>query len=179
MGLICGNIYSNVINIRWKGMAGKERKLDLFELMSQAERRNYDYFSQLSDDAKKEFSPWLAMRFMSSSTEHADMSLLFTDVVLNEHFSIVSTDKDFFYRLMCVAGQSTTKRHNMVKPPKAKMKPKIVNELFSELTQEPMTSDEIDMYMRINSLDSTDLAEIAEDFGWDSDKIKALKKVVG
>lgn len=159
-------------------MTQKDRKLDLFELIRNAESRNFDYFSTLSDAQKHEFSPWLAMRFMSSApNDNGGLeSLLLTDVVLNEHFTIMSRDKEFFYRLMCVAGGGTIKRHSMIKPPKGKMKPQIINDLFAELIDEPMTATEIDTYMEINGLEMRDLADIAEDLGWDVDKIKLLKK---
>lgn len=160
-------------------MAAKERKLDLFELIRRAENRDFSYYDSLSEEEQKEFQPWVAMRFMSSAPnenfQHAS-ALLMTDVVLNADFTLISKDKAFFYRLMCVAGGGEPKRHSMIRPPSSKMKPQIVNELFAELIEEPMTASEIDTFMKINNISTKDLLEVAEDMGWDRDKIKLLKK---
>ncbi len=161
-------------------MATKERKLDLFKLIRHAEMRDFGYYDTLSEDEQKEFQPWVAMRFMSAApdngTEHMS-SLLMTDVVLNADFTITSKDKAFFYRLMCIVGDGSPKKHYMIRPPSSKMKPQIINELFAEIIPESMTADEIDTFMRINHITMKDLVELAEDIGWDNDKIKLLKKV--
>lgn len=159
-------------------MAKKEYKLDMFEVIRQAEMKNYDYFSKLSDDQKKEFSPWLAMRFMSASMDGYDAisTLLMTDFALNQDFSVVSKDKELFYRLMCVVGEGSSKKHFMVKPPKKRIENPLVFELFKDFFNETMEEIEIINYIKINELDKFDIEDFAYSLGWDDDRTKEVKK---
>lgn len=157
---------------------GKEYKLDMFEVIRRADAKDYNWFSSLSAEQKQEFNPWLAMRFMTAAPDGIDglEALLYGDAAMNEHFTIVSKDKDFFYRLMCVAGTGRPKKHFMVSPPKRRREAPLVSEIMSELHAEPMEDHELRLYIEINGLEKEDLADIAYDLAWDDKKIKELKK---
>lgn len=156
----------------------KQYDLNIFDVLKHANNKDYDYFSKLSDKEKEAFQPWLAMRFMSSSPDGIDamQSILMTHYVLNNNFQEISKDKDLFYKLMCVVGDGSFKKHSMIKPPSGKHISPMITELISELNGETLSDIEAYIYITKNDIELMDLKELAEDLDWDSDKIKNLKK---
>lgn len=156
----------------------KNYKLDLFDVLKHANNKDYDYFKNLSVEEKAEFQPWLAMRFMSSSPNgiSAMQSIMMTHYALNKDFNVISKNKELFYRLMCVVGDGTYKKHTMIKPPSGKHKTPLITELVSELNGETLEDEECFIFLSKNDLGMTDLKDIAEDLLWDKPKINNLKK---
>lgn len=156
----------------------KKFDIDIFEVLKRADKKEYDYFKNLTNKEKDAFQPWVAMRFMSASPDgfSAIQSILMTNYVLNRHFQIISKDKELFYRLMCVTGDGTYKKHHMPKPPKAKRLSPFITDLVSQINGETLDDEEVYIYLTKNDIQVSDLKELAEDLGYDKDKIKDLKK---
>lgn len=156
----------------------KKYDIDLFEVLKQADKKNYNYFSTLTEKEKTAFEPWVAMRFMSSGPDNFDgaASLLFTNSVLNEQFSIISKDKELFFRLMCTVGTGTIKRHYMPKPPKNKTISPVITEIVREFVNDIHSDEEVFIFLKTNDIDVDDLKELALDFNWPDSKIKQIKK---
>lgn len=156
----------------------KKFDIDIFEVMKQAHKKNYEYFSSLSDAEKNAFQPWVAMRFMSASNDGMDaiQSILMTHYILNKNFTTISKDKELFYRLMCVTGDGKTKRHYMPKPPSGRRLSPLITDLVNEINGEVLDDDEVYLFLTKNDIELYELKEMAEDLQWDAPKIKELKK---
>ena len=156
----------------------KNYDLDLFELLKRADKKDFEYFSTLSEKEKAAFQPWVAMRFMSASTDGMDaiQSILMSNYVLNRHFQITSKDKELFYRLMCVSGDGNTKRRHMQKPPKPNRVSPFITDLVSQINGETLDDDEVYIFLTKNDILVSDLKELAEDLGYPKEQIKDLKK---
>lgn len=155
----------------------KKFDIDIFEVLKRANKKDYEYFSNLTPKEKDAFQPWVAMRFMSTGQDGYESihSILMTHYVLNKNFQIISKHKDLFYRLMCVTGDGNTKRHYMPKPPKGKHLSPMISELVSEINGERLDDEEAYIFLMKNDFELYELKEIAEDLKWEKDKIKDLK----
>lgn len=156
----------------------KKFDIDIFEVLKRADKKEYEYFKNLTDKEKDAFQPWVAMRFMSASPDgfSAIQSILMTNYLLNRQFKIISKDKELFYRLMCVTGDGTFKKRHMPKPPKTKRLSPFITDLVSQINGETLDDEEVYIYLTKNDIQVSDLKELAEDLGYDKDKIKDLKK---
>src|SRR2546426_9296481 len=68
---------------------GEKRKLDIFEVLRNADMGNKDYYANLDEESKKGFAPIVAMRWFSSapdSSAHQEYLLLMTNEILNLNF---------------------------------------------------------------------------------------------
>lgn len=156
----------------------KKYDIDIFEVLKHANKKDYEYFRGLSTKEQEAFQPWLAMRYMSGTADGftAIQSTLMTHYVLNRHFNVISKHKDLFYRLMCVVGDGSFKKHHMPKPPRGKRLSPMITELVTEINGETLTDEEAYIFLTKNGIEMYELKEFAEDLEWDSDKIKNLKK---
>lgn len=156
----------------------KKFDIDIFEVLKRADKKDYEYFKNLSDKEKNAFQPWVAMRFMSASADgfSAIQSILMTNYVLNRDFQTISKDKELFYRLMCVTGEGNFKKHHMPKPPKTKRISPLITDLISQVNGETLDDEEVHIYLTKNDITVSDLKELAEDLGYEKEKIKDLKK---
>ena len=63
-------------------------KLDIKRELGAVDHRDYDFYSNLSDDEKKAFSPYILMRYTSNVNENPDIQewfVLLTNEYVNKH----------------------------------------------------------------------------------------------
>lgn len=103
----------------------KPRLLDLFDkrngVLISLDTRNKAFYESLSDEQKKEFSPWLVQRYLSSAessnNEIIEHYLIMTNKVVNVNFSEVK-DHEILWKLMSMVGIGTGVSHPFIPPPK-------------------------------------------------------------
>lgn len=87
-----------------------DRALDIFTTLKQSDKQNYGYYDELSDRAKKEFSPWLIQRWLASQ------KLELVNELTNPLISQVPPD--LAWKLLCAIGMPTKRRYKWMTPPK-------------------------------------------------------------
>ena len=131
----------------------KER-LNLAKTLEAFDRRNYQYYDDLSDEFKKQFAPFVLMRFMSSAPNQGGMHEFFlqmTNHYVNKEFWLLSKYPDFQHLLLCLCGMGTKQFHKWIPNKKEKTKwlelfketHKDLNELEIKILRKQLTSDEI------------------------------------
>src|ERR1700676_1664475 len=83
-------------------------KLELTKTLDAFDRRNYDYYNSLPDELKKEYSPFILMRFMSSAPNQGsnhEYFLYAVNEIVNGEFWLLSKYPDLLHLLLCVCGQ--------------------------------------------------------------------------
>lgn len=147
--------------------------LDLKSLLTAIDRKDYFYYSKLSEDDKKSFSAWTTMRFLSSAND--DMAVLYTvltNEVVNEGFSKLSKHPELQLMLMAICGAGTKQYHPWIKPPRKQAKNKFQEIL---LKQNPrVNSAELDLLESLYTLDDKKALLISH--GWTDKEIKELLK---
>lgn len=97
----------------------KERKLDIKDVLKNIDNKNYDYWSTLTDDQKKEFSLFMVMRYLSTGKTN-ELTGYFT-IATNEYANIMGNQlnhhPDLQWKLLCCCGLGQTVEHSYIKPP--------------------------------------------------------------
>lgn len=148
-------------------------KIPLGDMLSAIDRNDFDFYSRLSDELKKEFSPWMAMRFASSARGSAvEHYLLMVNGIVNVDFSVFKDHPDLQWKLLAVCGMGSNKYHEFIHPGKKQKKNKLETLLMERYPT--LNKDERKLLTEINSTD--ELKELARDTGMDDKEIKELFK---
>jgi hypothetical protein len=154
--------------------APKERKLDIFqEVLPGIDRRNMEFFGKLSDEQKKEFSPWLVQRWAASVEGSAGVQEYFIQAV-NERSNInmkeLKDHPELQWMLLASCGIKKAYRRSWIGAAKGVKKDKIT-EFISELY--PSAGEQEIELMRIIN-DESELKQIAEQMNLKKSEIKEV-----
>ena len=111
------------------------KKIDLKSMLGAVDRRNKEFYSQLSDEQKKEFSPFMVMRWTSSikgSKQLQEHYLELTNEFLNKDFSVLYKHKKLCWMLASIIGIGRNQYHPWIGVSK-KTKKEILADRFSSL----------------------------------------------
>ena len=129
-------------------------KLSISNEMAQFDRKNRDFYSDLTDEEKKKFSNYLMIRYGSSVQGSRDLQefyLISTNERLNKHFFNVNRHPKLQW--LCATTVSPgmgTVRHNWIAPKKKEPGSNSIKKQLAELYPN-MKSDEIDVMAVINT----------------------------
>lgn len=143
--------------------APKERKLDLFrEVLPAISQRNLGFYEGLSEEQKKEFSPWLVQRWCTGIENNPDWQAYSIQAV-NERTNInmgalTKEHKELLWMLLASTGVRKTFRHVFPGSPKGAVKDQIRH--FIEQIYPLAGEQEIDVLRAIHGED--ELKEVAE-----------------
>jgi len=146
-------------------------KIPLKEMLSAMDVGDTKFYSRLDADQKKEFSPWLAMRWASCvKGDFAEHYLLMVNGIVNNDFSALNKHPELQWQLIAVCGAGRNQFHQWIKPPKKKAKNKV--QAFLALAYPNAKSDELDLLERIHT--KQDLKDLAVDMAYTDKEIKEL-----
>jgi hypothetical protein len=131
-------------------------KLNIGNEMRQFDRKNRDFYNELTDEERKKFSPYLMIRFGSSVEGSRDLQefyVISTNERLNKHFFAVNTaahKKLQWLMATTVSPNMGTPRHPWIAPKKkeagASAKRKSLQEIYPSYKD-----DEIDVMMQLTT----------------------------
>lgn len=155
-------------------MAKKPSPIPLKLMLAAIDTNDFDFYSRLTPDQQKEFSPWLAMRFASSGqgalTYHY---LLMVNDIVNVDFSLLKNHPELQWKLLAVCGCGQQSFHPWIAPGKSKKKEGKLRSFLQEIYP-AMKNKDIDLIIELN--DENELKELARDTGMDEKDIKELFK---
>ena len=135
-------------------------KLSISNEMAQFDRKNRDFYSDLTDEEKKKFSNYLMIRYGSSVQGSRDLQefyLLSTNERLNKHFFAINRHPKLQW--LCATTVSPgdgNKRHAWIAPKKKEPGSNSIKKQLAELYPN-MKSDEIDVMAVINTKKELDV----------------------
>lgn len=129
-------------------------KLSISNEMTQFDRKNREFYDELTDEEKKKFSPYLMIRYgscVSGSRDLQEFYLIATNERLNKHFFAVNKHPKLQWLMATtVSPDMGVHRHNWIstkkKEPGAGSVKKQLTELFPHLKD-----DEIEVMSQINT----------------------------
>ena len=145
----------------------KEYKLDIFNCLSQIDKKNIHFYDNLSIDQKKGFIQLIIMRWLYGTPY--DLQVILLNQFVNPYIFSLSKHPGLIYKLMTVTA---------VKPTRHTWKPKPTNLNF------PLSLTVIANYFEISKrtaklhlplLCSDDILNMGLDLGMQSEEIKKLK----
>lgn len=131
-------------------------KLNIQNEMREFDRKNRQFYEQLSDEERKKFSPFLMIRWGSAVEGPRDLQeyyVIATNALLNKHFFAINTaahKKLQWLMATTVSPDTGTHRHPWIAPKKkesgASAKRKALQEIYPQYKD-----DEISVMMRLVS----------------------------
>lgn len=122
--------------------------------MAQFDRKNRDFYDELTDEERKKFSNFLMIRYGSSvngSKELQEFYLVATNERLNKHFFAINRHPKLQW--LCattVSPDMGTMRHNWIAPKKKEAGASGIKKQLAELYPN-MKDDELELMSRLNT----------------------------
>lgn len=156
-------------------MARDYNAFDLFAGLADLSKKNEqglsntEWFDRLSAAAQKAAAPLVMMRWLSGTSDPAQIIRLNT--VPNRFVFAGTADKSAVFKLLAIGTSGKSSRYSWIKGPASKVKTlslAVISQYYEISIREASTYD----------IDAEDLLLMAEDLGWDADDIKKLSKEV-
>ena len=146
-------------------------KNSIGRVLSEIDKKNYDYHTNLDVDQSKEIVPLILMRYISDVTGDADTYEWFIErtnqAVNKHHWQLSKNHKDLLWRLCAVVGAGFTADHKYIKTEKQK-----VNK-FEKLLMELNPSAKIeDIKLLASMMSETERQELFDNLGFDKKQRK-------
>lgn len=143
------------------------KKLDIKEVLNNIDNNNVFYYKNLSEEERKSISPWVLMRYISSSSKYPEHYICYVNELVNKDFSSISKHQELQWMLLCMCGIGKKEFHPWIAPPKGIKKDKI--EEFITKIYPHMKKQDIEIYKSINTVE--DLILLAKNHGFSDQEI--------
>jgi hypothetical protein len=148
-----------------------ERALDIFWLLGQLDRKNHDVWEGLTEEQRKEVSPYVILRWLAGNVEEPEQLVNLADIAAPYAFEF-GDEKDLMLKVFAACTVGGPKRYNWVNyKVTAKRKNRAVG-LVAETYKWPLRHAAEALHMFTNE----ELLELAQLQGWQADEVKDLKK---
>ncbi len=151
--------------------AKKDRRLNIFNVLSRISTKDREYYNALEDSERKELQPFVVMRWLTGTDDARQ--LYFINELVNRFVFDFTHHKELMYDLMCVATSGNARRYRWMKTASRKG------------AKLPTAIDIIKRYFRYNTreahevlpiLTNDQVMEFAEDLGLQKEEISKLKR---
>ncbi len=152
----------------------KEPKLKIKDVISAVDSRDYNFYQNLDDDQKKEFSPYVLMRYISNVSgdlETQEWFLERTNEMINKnHWNISKGHKGLLWKLYAGVGAGMKVNHPYL--PQLKVKLNKIETLLAELNPSMKTED---IQLLASMMTPEDKEELFEKMGFDEKDSKQYR----
>ncbi len=143
-------------------------KVDIFELLKRVDARDIEFYESLSQPEKNSVAPVVALRWFSSgSDQHVHLS----NFVINPVVFPLYKHPGLLYKMMVACSDGKKKRYSWVKKKSKDKSAPNADKTIAEYYQ--CSVKDASSYRR--KLASEDILEMAEDMGYDAERIKKIK----
>lgn len=155
----------------------KEHKLDIFNILSRMDKRDFDIYSSLSEEEKKQFSPLVIMQWLSCVKNSPDLSEYYIKIVnecVNKHFWDISKHPELLCKLMSVCGVGDKVFHYWLKADTKKTSSK--RDFILQTFNEDLKEDEAELFLE--QLKKIDIVGFLESRGFQDGEIEKITKEI-
>ena len=150
----------------------KKPQIPLKEIMAAIDKKDRNFYNNLSDEQKKAFSAWMMMRYCSSVQGRAAANYIYmTNELVNYQFSEVSKHPELQWLLLSACGVGKIQFHPYLKPPNSRKKKNKIFEFIYSIYPH-MKAEDINNMIDINTKE--ELTEFAVAHGYDDKTIKDI-----
>lgn len=146
------------------------KTLDIFQVLNQIDKKNFNQWNEWSEEQKKEFSPYMILRWMAG-TDNPGQLIRLGEIACSTVFEF-SSKKDLMLLILTTCSIDGPKRYKWLAPKGAdKTQPgsiKLISEVYG------LSAKDAEKSLKLFSND--DIIQLAEHCGMQSDEIKLLKK---
>ena len=154
----------------------KEYKNKLSDVLNSLDKSDYKLYDKMSEEQKKDFQPFVLMRYMSCVPNNPVESMIALVVVneyVNKYFWDLSSDKEFQAKLLASSGLGKKMYHQWI-PNKTKndnVLTKFIQEIFDNKNWY-CNKTEMELFCRINDLES--ITNLCGEYGKSKDDQKKI-----
>ena len=150
----------------------KKPQIPLKEIMAAIDKKDRNFYNNLSDEQKKAFSAWMMMRYCSSvQGRDAANYIYMTNELVNYQFSEVSKHPELQWLLLSACGVGKIQFHPYLKPPNSRKKKNKIFEFIYSIYPH-MKAEDINNMIDINTKE--ELTKFAVAHGYDDKTIKDI-----
>ena len=147
-------------------------KLDIKRELNAVDQKNYDFYTNLTDEEKKAFSPYILMRYTASVQGDRDIQEWFlertNEMVNKNHWDLSKNHKSLLWKLFAATGAGVNCYHPYLAAGK-KEKANKIEKLLVELYPAMKMSD---IKMLAAMMDKKDKEELFDKMGFDKKQRK-------
>ena len=155
-------------------MSAKERSLDIFVLLGEIDKKNYNLWDSLSEDQKKEFSPLVTMRWMAGTTD--ERQIIFLNEIVNTAVFNLGDHREFLLKLLTVCSSGDKRRYTWIN---YRLTSSVKNKRSIQLIADHYQMSLKDAEDTARLFSPLEIMELAEASGMQKDELKLLKKECG
>lgn len=145
----------------------EQDKLNIFDVLTQINKKNFHYLDTLSDDVRKQFSPYVVYQWLTC-TDNPEQYALLAHLV-NDKVLELSNHPGLVYKLFCATSCGPHTRYNWMYKKKGSSAPiKIVAEYLK-------CSNRV-AKMHVSYFSKDDIIKMAKKLGYQDTEIKSLLK---
>lgn len=152
---------------------GKVRRLDIDDVLTAIHRKDRDFYSGLSEEEKKEFSPFLTLRWLSATPgDHSLHYLISCNEIANVRMDELRHYPELQYRLMTVCGVGRRQGKGYIKAARPSSSPSRVLDFLSRY--HPRAND-CELNLILSKMDRHEFNDLVEQSGLPERDAKAIK----
>ena len=145
-------------------MVAKTYENNIFQVLTHIDKKDYNYFKNLSDEQLKDMQPYTLLKWLShvsTDANKAEYYTLATNELVNVNYWKMSKYKDLQLQLLCACGCGSWTKHGWLKTKTVSKKDKKINELrkfFYNLTDE-------EFEYKVKNMDKKELEDTYNNLG--------------
>lgn len=150
-----------------------DQKLDLKRTLFALDKKDKKFYNKLLDEEKKEYKPYVLMRFMSSCAEQANLHeyhVQMTNDIVNDNFWSLNKHPELQHLLLCIVGTGRKNYHPWIKGP-SKQKLDSVKKVLGN-KYKGLNRLEFEIITKNTSME--DFENFCKDAGFDEKETKAF-----
>lgn len=150
-----------------------ERKLDIFRVLSEIDKKNVEFYSTLPQEEQKGFLPIIVVRWLSGT--FSKLQVILINELVNPFVFSLYKHPELIYKLMTVCTNGKQQRYAWNKT----LSKKSTHPTATKIIQEYFHYNSRDANDAINILNPEDIISMAEEMGWQDDDINKMRKELG
>lgn len=119
-------------------MAAKNYSNDIFKVLTEIDKRNFDFFKNYDEKKFNELQPYTLLRWLSSVvTGNVEHYILKTNEIVNTKLFQLSEHKELLLNMLCACGSGSWTKHSWIPIKKEKSdKDETILKTFYKLSDE-------------------------------------------
>lgn len=155
-------------------MSKKQPSIPIHAIMRAMDKKDRDFYVNLTEQQQKDFSSWLMLRYASSAQgSDAAMHIYLVNELVNLEFASIYKHPELQWLLFTACGSGKLQHHLYIKPPNSKKK-KSKQANFVTQIYPNLKADEVALFLSINSVD--ELKQLAKNHGFTDKDIGTIFK---
>ena len=147
-----------------------KHKLDIFAVLAALDRKDVEFFTNLTPDEQKSIQPFVLMRWLTGTYNKRQVFLI--NEIVNPYVFNMNNDKELLWKLLTICTTGKPQRYVWNKPGLKGSN----NPTATKVVQQYFGYNSVDAAKSVKLLAHDDIVMMAEELGWQDEELNKLKK---